>query len=187
MRFTDIHAVTDTKVEPGQQRRINDGAERLAALGQEVPKIAGRLGDDRPIKRIGAVDRLDLHQGRVGVRARGPRHGAQGRGRRNGAAARHECAFVRACGALNERKRNIATEDDAAFARQPFGETACKRSDTRDRHDAEGDAGYEHVEAAQAALQFAQRDTQDRRQPGRKPYALGELDSWRRVGFLDMA
>ena len=69
-------------------------------------------------------------------------------------------ALGRARFALDQRERQVAAEDDAAFARQSVGEAARERADAGDRHDAERDAGDEHVEAAQAAAHLAQREAQ---------------------------
>ena len=56
---------------------------------------------------------------------------------------------------LNERKSEVAAEDDAAGAGDAVGEARRDRADAGDRHDAERDAGDEDAEAAQAAAQFA--------------------------------
>ena len=61
---------------------------------------------------------------------------------------------------MNQRERHIAAENGAAFARKPAGEAFRQRTDTGDRHHAERDAENQHVEAAQAAAQFAHRKAQ---------------------------
>jgi hypothetical protein len=67
-----------------------------------------------------------------------------------------ECAFVRRDFALNERESEIPAENDAAFTRKTIGETRCHRSHAGYRHAAESNTKDKHVEAVQAAAQFAQ-------------------------------
>ncbi len=62
--------------------------------------------------------------------------------------------------ALNERKGDVAAEDDAAGAGNAVVEACGHRADAGDRHDAERDTGDEDAEAAQAAAQFAPGKTQ---------------------------
>ena len=61
---------------------------------------------------------------------------------------------------MDQRERQVAAENDAALARETVGQAGRDRADAGDRHHAERDAGDEHVEAAQAAAQFAQREAQ---------------------------
>ena len=56
---------------------------------------------------------------------------------------------------LNERKGEIAAEDDAAGAGDAVVEARRHRADAGNRHDAERDAGDKDAEAAQAAAQIA--------------------------------
>ena len=78
---------------------------------------------------------------------------------------RRKAIFVRLGFALDQRERDIAAEQGAALARQPVAEACRDRADAGNRHHAERDAGDEHVEAAQAAAQFAQRVAQRERAP----------------------
>ena len=71
-----------------------------------------------------------------------------------------ERAFCGVGLAMDQRERQIAAEDDAAFAREPIGEAARERADAGDRHHAERDAGDEDAKAVQAAAQFAEREAQ---------------------------
>ena len=68
--------------------------------------------------------------------------------------------------AMDQREREVAAEDGAAFAREPVAEARRERVDAGDRHHAERDAGDEHVEAAQPAAQVAQRKAQRDREAG---------------------
>ncbi len=66
--------------------------------------------------------------------------------------------------ALDERKGDVAAEDDAAGAGNAVVEAGGHRADARDRHDAKRDAGDEDAEAAQTAAQFAPGEAQCERQ-----------------------
>jgi hypothetical protein len=62
--------------------------------------------------------------------------------------------------ALDQAEGDVAAENDAAFTRQPVLQASRHRADAGDGHDAERDAGDEHVEAAQPASHLAQGEAQ---------------------------
>ena len=66
----------------------------------------------------------------------------------------------------------------------PVGEARRHRTDPGNGHEAERNAGDEHVEAAGACAQFAQREAQ--RQPAGRSGELGEGDS-AQAAVLDAA
>jgi hypothetical protein len=78
----------------------------------------------------------------------------------DGLAVGEERALVRARFTQAQREREVATENDAAFAREPVREPRRDRVDAGNGHDPERDAADEHVEAAQAPAQFAECEAQ---------------------------
>src|SRR5690606_14689119 len=94
----------------------------------------------------------------------GSRHAAQRCGDREGATAGEEGAFVGTGLALEQRKRKVAADQRAAFARQPVAKAGGDRADAGDRHHPERDAGDEHGEPAQTPAQVAQREAGGKRQ-----------------------
>src|SRR5262249_16172993 len=74
-----------------------------------------------------------------------------------------EGEFVRLGLALEQDEGDVAAEQVAALARHAVAEARRDRADAGDRHHAERDAGDEHIEAAQAAAQLAQRVAQAER------------------------
>ncbi len=57
--------------------------------------------------------------------------------------------------ALDQRKGEVAAEDDAAGAADAVVQARRDRADAGNRHDAKRDTGDEHAEAAQTAAQIA--------------------------------
>src|SRR5207342_3575359 len=85
------------------------------------------------------------------------------------AAAVEKRPFVRAGFTQAQGERQVAAENDAAFAREPIRKPGRDRTDAGDRHHPERDAGDKHIEPAQAAAQFARGEAQRQRQvAGRK-------------------
>ena len=158
------------EVEARQQGRIGGGAVGAIALRERIRQRLGRVEADGPEQRIGGVDCLDLDQrGAFVLRAR---HGAHGGGSGDAALRIEERAFGRGHFAMTEIERQVATKNHAALARNPVGEARRHRTDSGNGHDAERDAGDEHVEAARAGAQFAQGEAQ--RQPAGGSGELGE-------------
>ena len=62
--------------------------------------------------------------------------------------------------ALDQRKGEVAAEDQAAGTGETVGEALRHRADAGDGHDAERDAGNKHAETAQSAAQLAPGKTQ---------------------------
>ena len=125
-RLPDRDPVAELEVEPGEQRRVGDRAERAVALRKQAA-AAGCGGSVTSVadRRIGGVDRLDLDERRALVA--GNRHGAHGGDRAT------PCPCVRgrparlACLAVDEREGHVAAEDPAALPGQPLGERARDR------------------------------------------------------------
>ena len=91
-----------------------------------------------------------------------------------------ERSLARICFPLNQRKREVAAEDDAAGAGEAIGQTLRDRADAGDRQHAERDAGDEDAEAAQSAAQLApgkMQRQQEARFCGRRQHhcALGTM------------
>src|SRR5215475_8199286 len=78
-----------------------------------------------------------------------------------------ERALVRRDLALNQRESQISAENDATFTRKAIGEARRHRSHAGNRHAAEGNAEDKHIEAVQAAAQFAQCKAQGQQTAGR--------------------
>ena len=156
----DGDAVADFQIEPGEQRRIDGGAERAVFFRQQRRQRHVGIARHLAEQRIGGIDRFDFDQGHLA--AAGARHGAHGGGLGHGAVCIQEGALGIARLALNEREGEVAAEDDLAGAGDAVGEARGHRADARDGHHAKRDAGDENPEAAQAAAQFAPGKTQRR-------------------------
>jgi hypothetical protein len=59
---------------------------------------------------------------------------------------------------MDQLDGNISAEERAAFACDPVAHAARRRSDGRNRRNAEDDAGEKHAEAARAAAKLAKRE-----------------------------
>ncbi len=70
-----------------------------------------------------------------------------------------EAALAVAGFALNERKGNVAAEDQSAGAADAVGKARRHRADAGNRKYAERDAGDEDAKAAQPAAQFTPCET----------------------------
>ena len=162
-RIADRDAVADLEVEPRQQDRIGGRAERAVTLGQQIRHRHRRLERQLAEHRVGAVHRLELDQCEAAVA--GARHAAQRCRDRYFPARTQKRDFVRLGFALDQGEGDVAAEQGAALARQPVAEARRDRADAGNRHHAERDAGDEHIEAAQAAAQFAQGVAQGERCP----------------------
>src|SRR5207237_10122297 len=101
-------------------------------------------------------------------------HHAQRRCDRKLASRAQEGCFLRLGLALDQRERDVAAEQRAAFALQTLAEACCHGTDAGNRHHAERNAGDEDVKAAQAAAQFAQRVAQGK---GRRAAAVNGFEN----------
>ena len=168
------------QLKPRQQRRIDCRAIDPIAFRERIRKRDVAVERDRAIERIGRVHGLDLDQRAASVRR--ARHRPHGRCDRDLALAVEKRALGRARLALDERKGEIAAQDRAAFARQALGQAFRKRSDARDRHHAQRDAGDENKKPAQTGTQFAQRKF--KRKQGR---AAGQSNAHARAFMLSLS
>ena len=171
-RRSDRNARSRLEIEPGQQGRIGRSAIGSAAERKRGRERLGRIERHRAGERIGGVDRLDLDQ--RGAAVLGARHRAHGGGQRDAALRVEEGALRRGRLALAEDEGGIAAEDLAARAREPIAEACRHRGDAGDRHDAERDAGDEHIEPAHAGTQFPQSEAQG--EPAGRGGEFGERD-----------
>ena len=157
-RGADRDAGAGLEVEPCEQRRVDSGAKCSVSVFQRLRERLLWIERHRTVERIAGIDRLDLDQCRAPVlRAR---HGAHGGGERYTASVLQKCALIGIGFAQTESERQVAAEDDAAFAFEPLGEPGCERAHSGHRHDAKRDAGDKHVESAQAGPQFACSEAQ---------------------------
>jgi hypothetical protein len=156
--IADGDAIADFEIEPGQQRRIDRGAEGVAVLREHGGQRHFRIGRNCAEQRIGGIDRLDLDQG--GTAVGGARHGPRRGGDGDGAVAVEKGALVAARFALDQRKGQIAAEDQLTGIGDAVGEARRYRADAGDRQHAERDAGNEDAETAHAAAQLAPGEAQ---------------------------
>src|SRR5581483_8519282 len=117
-----------------------------------------RLGYDGAVKRIGAVDCLDLHQRRLFVLRL--RHGPHRRGDRKLPVAVEEGALLLRRLAVDEIEGDIAAEDHAAFAREAVRQASGDGTNAGDRHHPKRDTGNENVKAAEASAHFPPSEMQ---------------------------
>ena len=146
------------EIEPRQQRCIDRGAERAVARRQRAGERHGGIERHGAVQRIDAVHGFEFDQRLASVA--GARHRAQQSRDRNLSARIKELAFLRAGLAVDQRKGQIAAQDDAAVASKSIGEASRERADARDRRHAQRDAGDEDTKAVQAAAQLAKRKAQ---------------------------
>ena len=98
-------------------------------------------------------------------------HGAHQRdGGEAPCAARKARSSVRL--ALGEIEGEVAAKDRAPLPREAVFQRQRDRAYACDRGDADGDAGEENAEAAEAAAQIAQRQTQDKWQAQDRVFAV---------------
>ena len=142
------------QLEPRHQRRVGYRAVDAVAFGERRVERSGRIETNLAEQRVVPIDRLHLDQRRLsgGV----ARHGAQGGGARQAALFAQKVELGRGCRARDQRKGEIAAEDDLALPRQTGSEARRHRADAGNGHAAERDADDEHVEAAQPPPQFPQ-------------------------------
>jgi hypothetical protein len=85
----------------------------------------------------------------------GARHGAHGRSHGDGPLALEKSALGVVGLTQAERKRDIPAEDHPPFVRKSIRKTRRDGPHACDRHDAEGDAGDEHIKSAQPPAHFS--------------------------------
>ncbi len=83
-------------------------------------------------------------------------HGAHLHAFRHDALALQEVAFPGRGAAMGEAEFHVAAQQAATIAFQPGDDRRRQRADAGDHRDAQGQAGNEQAEAAQAAAQLAQ-------------------------------
>ena len=116
----------------------------------------------RADERIGGINGAQLHQA-AGIHR--PGHGAQAGGSGNPAQLADPGQFLRAGGALVERKGQIAAQQGARLRINAAPEGFAQRPGGGNRHHPQRQAGQENRKAAHAAAQFAPGKA-----PGQRPF-----------------
>ena len=153
----DRDSRTGSKLEARQQNGIDHRSERAVAGSKRAGERHAGVELHCAIERIDGIDRLELDQ-RAAVA--GARHRPHGGGDRYLALRAEETQLGGAGFAMDEREGHVAAQDSLALARQSVGQRARERTDARNRHYAERDAGDEDIEAAKAAAQLTDREAE---------------------------
>ena len=161
--FAEQEAVADREPGAGQQLGFGQRAGEPVGLGKERVRIAAAFDRDRADQRVEAVDGLQFDQ-RLAFAVGGAGDGAERRHLRHRAALVEPGAFLRRRLALEQRHRDIAAEDGAAFVGEALGHAAGDRADPGDGGDAEDDAGEEDAEAGEAAAELAEGEAEGERE-----------------------
>ena len=128
-RAADGDAIAEFQIEPCQKGCIACRAVDVVTNRERLCDRHCWIERDRAEQRIGAVDGFQFDQREAAVSRAG--HRAHGRCDRDGAELFDRGALVLCCLALDQRQRDIAAEDDAAFARQSIGKAATRPSRRR--------------------------------------------------------
>ena len=161
--IADPQAVTNAERKPvGKLRPDRD----LIADG---PRLEGAaLEPEVPVKRIGAVDSLQLNEDALGA--------VEARGHRPHAGDVADCAegaegsdLLRRRGALRHADLNVSAQDRLATLGQARDDRRGERADTRQGGDAEEQADGEQPQAREAAAQIADGEAEGKGKAGANP------------------